>query len=322
MVIASSGATTALTASAQTIVLNEDNAADQAVTFTWSKPDFGYAAAIKYYLQVSYKDSSFSKIASVGIGTATSVSYTQEDLNTLLLGAKYTADEGNDVQVRILAQVADSLYVYSNILSVNVTPYVAKRVISYPALFVPGDYQGWAPASETIAKLYSIESNSKYKGYINLEGDSNPFKITADASWDGTNYGTGGKGLLSTTGDNLEIDGAGYYLITADIDALTWSYTLENWGIIGDAIGGWDDADEVMFDFDKENQVLTKTVKLVAGGLKFRANHGWDLNIGYDADSKVFGYGKDNYTVTTPGTYLITLDLRVPDELVVTMALQ
>ncbi|SEA24811.1 protein of unknown function [Arachidicoccus rhizosphaerae] len=317
MVIASSDAATELTASAQTLVLNEENAADQAVTLSWSKPDFGYAAAIDYYLQVSFKDSAFSKISSIGIGTATSISYTVEDLNTLLLGAKYPSDEANDVQIRVLAQVADSLFVYSNVLTVNVTPYLAKRVITYPNLYMPGDYQGWDPTSETIAKLYSINSNTSYKGYINVEADTNYFKITAAPNWDGTNYGTGGKGLLSTTGDNLMIDTAGYYLVTADTKALSWSYTRENWGMIGDAIGGWDDADEVMFDFDKENQVLTKTVNLVAGGLKFRANHDWTLNLGAGAK-----YGGDNYTITTAGTYLITLDLRVPDEPVVTMTLQ
>jgi len=318
LVTASPSKPVALTANQKTIVLNEENAADNALELSWNKADFGYAAAINYVLQVSFKDSSFSRFSSLGMGQATSTSFTVADLNTLLLGAKYKANETSDVKFRILAQVADSLYAYSDILTVNITPYVAKRVIPYPFLYVPGDYQGWDPGSDIIAKLYSIKNDGVYTGYVNLAKADNPFKLTADPNWDGVQYAAGpADGALATSGDNLDIKGAGYYLIKADTKALTWSATLENWSIIGDAANGWNDGDDIMFDFDPENQVLTKTVQLKAGLLKFRANKNWSLSIG-TGDV----YGADNYTISEAGTYSITLDLRVPDEPVVTMTLQ
>ena len=318
MVVATPSTAINLTASSQTLVLTEPDSANTAVTLSWNKADFGYAAAITYTLQISYKDSSFRKVASVGEGTSTSASFTVADLNTLLLGAKYTADQAGNVQVRILARVADSLYAFSDTMTLNITPYVAKRVISYAALYVPGSYQGWAPGSETIAKLYSAKGDGAYKGYVNLTEDTSFFKFTNQADWNGINYGTGGKGLLSTisSAGNLEIDSLGYYLVTADTKALAWTATIENWGIVGDAADGWDN--DIMFDFDAENQVLTKTVVLKAGGLKFRANHNWTLNIG-----EHYAYGAaNNITISEAGTYEITLDLRVPDEPVVTMTLQ
>ena len=318
LVVAKPSTPVSLTASQSTIILSEDKAADKAVDLTWNKADFGYAAAISYLLQVSYKDSAFSRVSSLGMGQATSTSFTVADLNTLLLGAKYKANEASEVQIRVLAQVADSLYAYSDPLTITVTPYVAKRVIPYPFLYVPGDYQGWAPDADIIAKLYSINDDGKYEGYLNLTKADNPFKFTVDPNWDGVQYAAGAtEGTIAASGDNLDIAGAGYYLIQADTKALTWSATLENWGIVGDAAGGWGDGDDIMFDFDPENQVLTKTVQLNAGLLKLRANHKWDLNIG-TGDV----YGADNYTITQAGTYVITLDLRVPKEPVVTMTLQ
>lgn len=317
LTIASPSAPVNLTASQQTLVLNEGNATDNAVELSWNKADFGYAAAINYTLQVSFKDSAFRKFTSVGIGTANATSFTVADLNTLLLGAKYPAATASDVMVRVLAEVADSLYAFSDTLTLHVTPYVAKRVISYPALYVPGAYQGWQPGSEIIARLFSVADNGAYEGYVNLPDAKNEFKFTAEQNWDGAQYASGGSGLLATTGDNLLIEDAGYYLIKADTKKLTWSATVENWGIIGDAAKGWGDADDIMFDFDAENQVLTKTLALKAGNVKFRANHKWDLNIGLNTK-----YGGDNIVITDPGTYKITLDLRVPSEPVMTMVLQ
>lgn len=317
LVVASPSSPVNLTASQQTIVLSEGNATENAVDLSWNKADFGYAAAINYTLQVSFRDSAFHKFSSVGVGAANALSFTVADLNTLLLGAKYEAGTEGDVMLRVLAQVADSLYAFSDTLILKVTPYVAKRVISYSALYVPGAYQGWMPASEVIARLFSVADNGVYEGYVNLPDATNEFKFTAEPNWDGAQYASGGAGLLATSGDNLKVEGAGYYLMKADTKKLTWDATPEDWGIIGDAAKGWGDADDILFDFDAENQVLTKTVTLKAGNLKFRANHKWDLNIGVNAK-----YGGDNIVITEAGIYKITLDLRVPSEPVVTMALQ
>ncbi|ANI89847.1 hypothetical protein A9P82_11445 [Arachidicoccus ginsenosidimutans] len=333
-VVATQGTPSDLTASTQALNYTTADSANDAISFSWGESDFGYSAAVTYYLQFSYKDSDFSKVYSLAAGNALSQSFKVADFNTIVLGAKYTAGQQNTVSVRVKAQISDSNYVYSNVLQITVTPYQTERVITYPPLYVPGDYQGWGPGSAIIAKLYSPADNKVYDGYINLPSDTNYFKFTAEPDWDGTNYGSGDNiadgGGLSTDGGagNLMVVGAGYYLLHADIPNLKWTATLQNWGIIGD-FNSW--GTDVPFDFDEVNQVLVKTIQLPAGGFKFRANQSWEGNDAnpnyggtYDPTSGnvALSLGGGNITIPTAGTYKITLDLRVPSEPVCTIAQQ
>ena len=317
LVMAKSSASLQLTASASSLVLTQDMGDLQALTLSWNKADFGYASAVNYTLQVSFNDSLFKRSSSLGMGGELKSNFTTAELNTLLLGAKYPAGKASEVKLRVLAQIADSLYSYSDTVTLSITPYMAERVIGYPGLYIPGGYEGWDFAAKTIARLYSMSDDGVYEGYVYLPDAENAFKLTEGLNWD-TQYGDAGTpGALSTSGTDLKVEGAGYYLLKADTKKLSWSATLNNWGIIGDAAAGWGDNDDIMFDFDPEKQVLTKTLQLKAGPMKFRANHNWDLNIG-----EGFQYGAGDITITEPGTYLIILDLRVPGEIEASMTLQ
>ncbi|NJM81017.1 MAG: hypothetical protein HC854_17960 [Flavobacterium sp.] len=59
------------------------------------------------------------------------------------------------------------------------------------------------------------------------------------------------------------------------------------------------------------------------GEFKFRANNGWDLNLGGDPDGDgSMNYGGPNLTVPTAGTYLIELNLSNPRQYTYTLTLQ
>lgn len=317
-VIAHPSAPLALSASTTDLALNEADAAENAVDFNWAEADFGYSAAISYSLQVSYKGTDFQRFASVSVGQALTKSFSVEALNTLLQGAKYISGEDQSVWVRVLASVTDSLYAFSDTLKMTINPYKAKRVINFPTLYLPGGYQDWQPDNEIIARLFSVESNGSYQGYLNLTSPDNEFKFTPDQTWD-LGYGDGGAGKILQAGDagNLKIAKAGYYLVKANTKTLTWNYQLENWGIVGDGAAGWGDNDDILFDFDKKEQVLYKVLDLNVGAIKFRANHVWDLQIGKDG-----AYNGDNITIEKAGTYKIVLDLRVPEDPVLTITEQ
>lgn len=320
-VIATEGTKPVLTASTNKLNYTEADSAKKALDLSWQKSDYGYPAAVAYYLQFSQKDSDFEKFTEQSMGPALSKSFTVDEFNKLVLGLKYEAGVNDKVMIRVRSQITDSVYQYSDPITIEVTPYIAERVITYTHLFVPGAYQGWSPDASVIAKLYSIKNDKKYEGYVNLTDAVNEFKLTPAPKWDDSygmvtkinNAGT----MAYNGGDNFSIAPAGYYLLKANTDANTWSATLNNWGIIGDGANGWGDNDDVMFDFDAKNQILTKTVDLKVGEIKFRANHDWGLNIG-----KGGKYGADNFVIATAGSYKITLDLRVPDEPVYTIDLQ
>lgn len=183
-------------------------------------------------------------------------------------------------------------YTYTVTALGNVSPY----------LYVPGNHQGWDPASAPV--VYASDFMN-YAGFVSLDGE---FKFTSKPSWDGTNYGAGATdGVLSTAGDagNLSVE-KGFYLLKANISSLMWSATeIKSFGLIGDATpDGWDASTPMTFD--AENLEYTITTTLTDGEMKFRANDSWDINLGGDVAN--LSFGGDNILVTA-GTYKITLSL-------------
>ncbi len=175
-------------------------------------------------------------------------------------------------------------------------------------LYVPGGYQDWSPSKAPI--LYSPNLDWKFDGYVYLETGS-LFKFTSDPDWDHTNYGDGGNGTLSTANDagNLTVSETGFYRLTADLSKEPYTYTATstNWGLIGSATaGGWDTSTAMTLNSATGEWTVTTTL---TGGekFKFRANNGWDINLGGDVNKLT--YGGDDIPVVSDGTYLITLKL-------------
>lgn len=186
--------------------------------------------------------------------------------------------------------------------------FLVTPVNLFSQLFVPGDYQGWSP--QTAPSLASPNNDNTYEGYVNVpSGGSYQFKITSEADWNGTTYGDGGSGTLSTSGGNLVFPGAGYYKINADLNANTYSLTATTWGVIGSFAGsGWStDVDMVYNSGDND---WTATITLAEGDqFKFRANHDWGLNYGDKNADGSLEAGGDNIGGYAAGTYNVTLYL-------------
>ena len=320
-VISTEGTKPVLTASVNKMDFVEADSGKTAVDLTWQKSDYGYDAAVAYYLQFSFKDSAFKKYSEQAMGPALSKSFKVSDFNKLMLSLKFPAGVTDKVFMRVRSQITPDVFQYSDPIEVEAKPYVAERLIPYPFLYVPGAYQGWSPDAAIIAKLYSANSDKAYEGYINLTDGVNEFKLTPEPKWDNS-YGmvtsNGYDGTMTYNGgDNFSVSGAGYYLFKANTVTNVWSATLNNFAIIGDGANGWGDNDDVMFDFDPATQTLTKTLMLKADEIKFRSNHKWDTNIGKDGN-----YGGENIKIPVAGTYKVTLDMRVPSEVVYSIDLQ
>jgi hypothetical protein len=91
--------------------------------------------------------------------------------------------------------------------------FSVSLVQQYGLLWVPGDYQGWSPAS--APNLGSPKNDVNYDGYINIPaGVTYQFKLTTTPDWSNA-LGDGGGGTLSPSGGNLSVPGPGYYHIVA-----------------------------------------------------------------------------------------------------------
>ena len=133
------------------------------------------------------------------------------------------------------------------------------------------------------------------------------FKFRANHSWD-YNYGSTSKDAnLNAGGDNIAITVESDYAISLDLShPNAYTYTANRWGIIGDATaGGWDNDTNMTYDATKQIFTLTLDLKS-AGGFKFRANDGWDINLG--GNPNALTAGGDNLTITADGNYTVTLN--------------
>lgn len=180
---------------------------------------------------------------------------------------------------------------------------------TYDLLNVPGTYQGWDVANDATA-LSSVANDDRYEGYFWFEAGTK-YKF-AKGDW-AFNWGdTGADGILEPGGDDISIAETGFYRLNVDLTTLTYTVVKTDWGLIGDATPGqW--ADDTNMSYDAVENAWTITADLVAGKAKFRANDGWDINLGDNAADGILEYGGSDITIPGNGTYLIKLYLDRPD---------
>jgi len=308
------GESPVLAASASTLLLTKDSAQDTVITFSWNKYDMSWtnpalgSDIAKYTLEITSTPKGFASAYAIDYTGKLTGQFTGEALNQLLLNRlELPVDIESEIQVRLQSAVSpNSAPVYSNVVSMKVTPYLVSSVPDYPSLFVVGSHQGWSPA--TAPAIRSAKNDGAYEGFVNFPEAKTEFKLTTARDWDHPAYGDGGPGVLSTTGGNVVQEGAGYYMIKFDDKTLAWSAVKTTWAMIGAATpGGWD-ADTPL-TYDAEAQVWKATVSLTAGEYKFRANGGWDINLGVGSAEGVLSLGAGNLKLEEAGTYDVILDL-------------
>ena len=182
--------------------------------------------------------------------------------------------------------------------------FKVEQVKEFANLYVPGDYQGWTPA--TAPTLASTNADGNYEGYVNIPtGNSFEFKLTTAPNWDNA-LGDAGSGTLSPSGGNLKVASAGYYRIKANTANNTWSALKTTWGMIGD-FNGWSTDAPMTYNASEGSWTGTITAAS-AGAFKFRANGAWDLNYGDSGANGSLEEGGDNIALTA-GTHTVTLYL-------------
>ena len=317
-----SKATTAYSTSKGAYVLLKDSAANTAETFTGTAANFGVDAPVTYTLQIDKNGSSFANVQSVSSVTVSSgvnpsIPVTVTQLNTPIASEgvlNCTPGVSTAIDVRLKATIG-TMSLYSNTVTINVIPYP-----TYGLLYVPGDYQstypgasGWSP-SNVYTILYSSANNEKYEGYLDMAngGAAANFKFTEYPDWSHTNWGVGASsGTLSSSGGNISL-ASGYYKFYVDISAGTYTATaITKWGVIGSFADSNSWSNDVLMTFNSTTKLWTATVTFAAGdSFKIRANGAWDIAFGYDSSSGKYTTSGGNVTVSTAGTYTVTLDLR------------
>ncbi|MFD1770225.1 SusE domain-containing protein [Sphingobacterium suaedae] len=298
--VATPNAAGVLQASESTVILTKENADAEAVQFQWDPADFGYPAALTNVLQFGIKGSAFegAKEVTVTAGLQTR-SYTTFELNSLLLSMGLPTEQASELEVRLKSSISEAVApLYSNSIPLTVTPYASTSFV-----YVPGAHNGWDPV--IAESLISPTSNGIYTGIINFPTVGSEFKITPQRSWDNA-YGDGGDGKIDqNTQGNLKSPLSGNVELTVNTNTNTIVFKTHSWGIVGSAVGSWDN--DIDMRYDNKTQIWKVTAELHTGLLKFRKNHDWGTNFG--GVNNVLEAGGTDITVPIAGTYEITLDI-------------
>lgn len=269
----------------------------------------GFQASVTYFLEVCAKGNNFKDaIVILSDNQDLSMKVTVADLDGKLL-TKFPADQVSSLDFRIRSVLSLSngtgSYVYNSaIKTVDVKTYGPPSL----ALTVAGKLQ----------TIVSAADNKVYTGWIYTDGT--PFQFTNND--DGKKYGgvlVAGEVscALTENGPAIALE-AGAYNFTADINTGKMKLTLADVtiGIIGDAVGGWDNDTKMVYNFTDHTWNITKTV--TAGGIKFRTHNSWaavnvaynpakpDLNNLYQNDGKT---DSQDIKDIAPGKYTIKLYL-------------
>lgn len=314
------GAVPTLNASSTTLVLEQANANDVAVTFTWSEASFGFDAAIKYELQIAKGGTNFASASTTTVELSNVSPFSRAfkviDFNKEMLKI-INYGEATQVEARVIATVTPTASPsISNVVAITVTAYRDLITYDYPnALNVAGNFQGWDPgAAMQIVKQNNGGFNG-YEGYLIFNAATPEFKLVKGDNWGGGDHGDAGGGMLTASGGNnlkLPSGGAGitgYYRLWANTTNLTWGFNkIDTWGVIG-GFNGW--GASVAMNFDAVTRVWSVTLDMPAGEFKFRANNDWALNFGDNNNDGRPEYNGSNLNIPSAGNYTISLDLSV-----------
>ncbi|HZL12143.1 MAG TPA: SusE domain-containing protein [Prolixibacteraceae bacterium] len=236
------GTAPVLTANKTAISLSFLTKAKEAVTFSWTNPNYQFTTGISsqnvsYILEIDTTGANFTNPNKKAVALSTDLSFSIPDstfndylLNTMaLIPAK-----SHNLDVRIMSTLTNSsVPLYSNVLNYTVTPYAIPPKVVPPTAgtlwiignAVAGEWDNPIPAPYDVTQKFTRESETLYTLIVPMiAGASNGYKlIQTQGNWDtqyhaldGTIF-TGGDFELKNSDPQFPAPAAsGIYKITID----------------------------------------------------------------------------------------------------------
>ena len=298
-------ASTTLTLSTSDILLDKDNAGQDALNVTWTNPDFGFNAAVSYKITLSTVT---GKEAVISTGTNLSKAFETIELNKILLNLGFEGNVKNTVSVTVQGILSETTSIVSNTVTFDATAYVDILDLSTTWGVVGSGYNNWGATPD--APFYKTAVPGVIIAYVNLVDGEIKFRENND--W-ASNYGsddastTNGVTSGSLSGNNIAVT-AGSYKVTMDLNNLTFSLESYTIGIVGGAYNNWGATPDFALTYDPYSDVFRGIVTLIDGEMKFRMNNDWGVNYGDDGADGTLELAGANITVTA-GVYIATVNL-------------
>jgi len=301
-VLLDSTANTVVSLSDDNVVLSEDTAENNAVTISWTEPNFGFDAAPSYTIMMDVSGGDFTAAQLISAGSDYNYVFTGAQLNNKLLSLGLSPNEESSVDIRVKTTLSAFQEMISESVTLVVTPYSSILDLS-TNLGVVGSATAGGWGNENIPDLpfYTTATADEYVAYVTL-GDGE-IKFRKDNLWT-ENFGdSGADGTLEANGDNIAVS-AGTYKIMVNMANMTYTIEPYMWGLVGSATpSGWG-APDVMLHYNPFADDWRTVITLADGEAKFRFNEDWAINYGDTGADGSLEIGGDNIAVSA-GHYLV-----------------
>jgi hypothetical protein len=324
-IVTDTGSTSSsLTASATTLVLDKSRVNDTtaAITFNITAPHYTFkSGGAANALQIDVPGDNWKNAATYQLSSL-SEGFSTLTFDKLLLKLNLPAGQAAQVQVRISNSLSAQTALYSNVLSLTVTPFNLTAFLYVVGQFqTPNMWNAGAPDS-----LISPTSNGIYTGIIDFTSGNNQFLVLPQKNNYDNKYATNDpQGPTSSTvkqnapNNFYAPSTAGYYLVTLDLNQNTISFEQVNsYSVIGTVTPGANYTTDEDLKYVNGNQdweaVFAFTDGTFPGAFKIRQNHDWTWSWGVPKPSTA-GDGvpntlndssNNNIPVATSGNYLVT----------------
>ena len=294
----------------------------EAINLTWSTAFSGLSAVKKYSFEYAKGGTSFANATKIDV-TSFSKSYSQFDLNTMVLALGVAGGAEGTIDFRIKCENEYNVVLYSNVVTVTVKTFV----FAPDNLFIVGGAtpNGWANPTVSSQQLKKL-AFGVFQINIKLKAGEKYLLLPVNGSWDvkyGTNSsGTGTGGDLVLGGLALDIpapSSTDFYSITIDFN--TNKYTVKAFPpslyLTGEGIKGWNwDAGNPANLAKIGDGLYSGDVTFRSGAFRFFAQADWGPDsYNYPFFSKVDAIfenandGDKNFKfIGTPGTFKVTVD--------------
>lgn len=302
-------------------VLTQDAEGEEFETFEWAAPDFGFAAAETFVLQVDISENDFAAPVDLISTSQNSATISVGDMNKALLNLGVTPGVPVNIEFRVKTTISPEVEtVFSTVEGAAITAYTT----SFPPIYAVGDaLQGWG----TFVRMHST-APSVYETIVYFN-NGKKFRYLANANdWTGTNYRWSDfvtvDSDLSSAGDtdgNILFTGtSGWYKMITDLNGKT--ITLDPASepklyLVGDG-QAWSFNNAVDMTFTNDG-IFKATVSFVKGHkFRFFTAKDWGAGIGspYFEDGEIDDYltpandNDGNFIVAgESGTFVITVDM-------------
>jgi hypothetical protein len=245
-----SGTTPVFAASVKdSIGLNFNTENDNAVTFSWSNPNYQFASGVSshnvsYSLEIDTAGANFNgkNKVTVSISQDLTVTYTQKAFNILISDLKVRTGRVAQLEMRVLASIGSkATSIASNKLVFKVLPYAPPPKVPVPTagtLWVTGNAfaSGWSnplPAPFDMSQKFTKVSDTQYELVVDMLSSGNYKLIQEQGVW-GTQYkklaGDASSGTFEKKDADPGFDApavAGKYKLVFDFQAGTYTVTKQ-----------------------------------------------------------------------------------------------